>query len=367
MTCKKKKHKRHIVMLMLVIMSICAVSMGAVFDVAGKDITFIEINEFENLHLKKNIKTRSQNIQSFLDHNKISVGDYDTLNLSPDTILSNDTEIILRRGIPITIITADATLTTSVTKAKASDALLEAGIVLNENDQMSLSPDDRLTANDNITITNISETDIKQTETIPRQIQYQDDPSLLKGETKVISEGCDGILEITERVVYRNGEEISRTEISRVVIQEAQDKIIANGTMNPTPKPTATPKAEKSTSVKSSSKTATPVKAEEADGTIAGYKYTKKMTMNSTAYSAFTPSGKIGTTASGIPSRYGVVAVDPKVIPLGTKLYVEGYGVAIAADTGGAIKGNKIDLCFEDTEKNLNAYGRKNIDVYILE
>ncbi|HJT23319.1 MAG TPA: 3D domain-containing protein, partial [bacterium] len=72
-----------------------------------------------------------------------------------------------------------------------------------------------------------------------------------------------------------------------------------------------------------------------------------------------------GTTASGLKAGYGVVAVDPRFIHLKTLLYVEGYGYAIAADTGGGIKGNKIDLCF-DTMQEAVQFGRKNVKVYIL-
>ena len=67
----------------------------------------------------------------------------------------------------------------------------------------------------------------------------------------------------------------------------------------------------------------------------------------------------------GTRLRYGVVAVDPRVIPLGTKLYIEGYGYAVAEDTGGAIKGNRIDLCYTDRAK-AEAFGRRNVKVYIL-
>jgi 3D (Asp-Asp-Asp) domain-containing protein len=72
-----------------------------------------------------------------------------------------------------------------------------------------------------------------------------------------------------------------------------------------------------------------------------------------------------GTTASGLKAGYGVVAVYPRVIKLKTLLYVEGYGFAIAADKGGAIKGKKIDLCF-DTYEQAVQFGRKNVKVYIL-
>lgn len=84
--------------------------------------------------------------------------------------------------------------------------------------------------------------------------------------------------------------------------------------------------------------------------------------------SAYLPSdgGGAGITASGIPAGHGVVAVDPDIIPLGTQVYIPGYGVAIAADTGGMIEGNMIDLCMEDYGAALE-FGRRDINVYILQ
>jgi len=72
-----------------------------------------------------------------------------------------------------------------------------------------------------------------------------------------------------------------------------------------------------------------------------------------------------GIAASGLKAGYGMAAVDPKVIPLKTKVYVEGYGFAIAGDKGGAIKGRKIDLCF-DTYEEAVRYGRKKVKVHLL-
>ena len=74
----------------------------------------------------------------------------------------------------------------------------------------------------------------------------------------------------------------------------------------------------------------------------------------------------VGKTASGMKPQVGVIAVDPKVIPLGTKLYVEGYGNCIAGDTGGAIKGRRVDL-FMNTRKECYNWGRKSVKVYLRE
>ncbi|HHW60402.1 MAG TPA: hypothetical protein GX404_00680 [Syntrophomonadaceae bacterium] len=67
----------------------------------------------------------------------------------------------------------------------------------------------------------------------------------------------------------------------------------------------------------------------------------------------------------GLPLGYGIVAVDPRVIPMGSKLYIEGYGHAIAADQGGAIKGNRIDLCFSSHQEALR-WGMKNVKVTVI-
>jgi 3D (Asp-Asp-Asp) domain-containing protein len=73
-----------------------------------------------------------------------------------------------------------------------------------------------------------------------------------------------------------------------------------------------------------------------------------------------------GRTYTGKKAGFGTVAVDKRVIPLGTKLYIEGYGYAEATDIGGAIKGNRIDLCFE-TYREAEMFGRRKVKVYILE
>ncbi|MDD3520639.1 MAG: 3D domain-containing protein [Actinomycetota bacterium] len=73
-----------------------------------------------------------------------------------------------------------------------------------------------------------------------------------------------------------------------------------------------------------------------------------------------------GITAIGLRARKGIVAVDPRVIPLGTKLYIPGYGEALAADTGGWVKGNRIDLVFESLEECYR-FGRRRLKVYLVE
>ncbi|MDI6800125.1 MAG: 3D domain-containing protein [Actinomycetota bacterium] len=92
-------------------------------------------------------------------------------------------------------------------------------------------------------------------------------------------------------------------------------------------------------------------------------KIKETLTLTATAYTPGYDCGYI--TATGAKAGFGIVAVDPRVIPLGTKVYVEGYGEAMALDTGGAIKGNKIDLCYETYDEAIR-FGRRKVIVHIL-
>ena len=93
-------------------------------------------------------------------------------------------------------------------------------------------------------------------------------------------------------------------------------------------------------------------------------KYSKVLTMEASAYSSQDP-GNGNYTATGSRLTKGIVSVDPNLIPLGTKLYVEGYGYAVADDVGGAIKGNRIDLAYDSRAEALQ-FGRQTVKVYVL-
>ncbi|GAJ98192.1 3D domain-containing protein [Geomicrobium sp. JCM 19055] len=123
----------------------------------------------------------------------------------------------------------------------------------------------------------------------------------------------------------------------------------------------ASESTEPTESTESSSSESASSSSESPEGTT--------MTMEATAYTADC-EGCSGITATGIDLRNdrnaNVVAVDPNVIPLGSTVYVEGYGEAIAGDTGGAINGNKIDLHMATTEEALN-FGRQSVEVTVLD
>jgi 3D (Asp-Asp-Asp) domain-containing protein len=162
---------------------------------------------------------------------------------------------------------------------------------------------------------------------------------LAPGERRTLRDGSPGVVWLTERVTFWNDLVVDRKVMSRELIRDAKPAVELHGT----PKTIAQLRAM--TSYRS---------AEVA------------MTMVATAYTADTASAyPTGYTATGALARQGIVAVDPHVIPLGSTVFVPGYGIAIAADTGGAIVGNRIDLCMDSYYDAVN-FGRQTVQVYLL-
>ena len=188
----------------------------------------------------------------------------------------------------------------------------------------------------------VTEDIVKRKMPIPRKTERISDARLDRGMSRVVREGSDGVME--QMILIRRGESgiLSEAVMKEWVSVSPEPKVIAVGTREPL-------------RVLMTSR--------------GSYTYRKSYNMIATAYEPSERScGKYadGYTAIGVKAAPGVVAVDPKVIPLRTRLYVEGYGPALAADVGGAIRGNRIDLFFNTVEEALR-YGRRRVKVYVLE
>lgn len=332
---------------------ICLVCTGAAYDVTGLDITLTEIDEIRNIENTVNIKTRDTMVSDILADNGIEVGLYDKINLDDYHALESGDSIVIRRGVGITVNMDGTTVTTSTTGDTVGEALVENGIFIGELDYTVPSVESEIKKDEIIKVIRVNSNIETREETIPFGTVYKNDSSIYSGQTKVVTRGVEGKIRITENIVTEDGVEIKREEVSRETVVEKVDEVIAKGT-------------KKRPQAKASAKAVKTVDSSATAASELGFSYSKKMTMTATAYSAFRKDGSYGITASGMKARYGIIAVDPKVIPLGTRVYVEGYGYAIAGDTGGVIKGNKIDLCFEKPNKELMAFGRKSLTVYIL-
>lgn len=176
---------------------------------------------------------------------------------------------------------------------------------------------------------------ITQTEKIEREVTTKDDPEMELGEEKVLEEGEDGQKLKTIEVTYYEGEEYGRRVIKTETVP-AKDKVVLKGTKIVW-KTLQTPEGE--------------------------IKYWKKMRVWATHYDQHCP-GCNEWTAIGMRAGKGVIAVDPKVIKLRSNVYVPGYGKAVAGDTGGAIKGNIIDLGFDDAKTA--GWSARYVDIYLL-
>ena len=173
--------------------------------------------------------------------------------------------------------------------------------------------------------------------TLPPDVRLT--PGLKPGQRKVVRAGSPELKEVTERVVLWDDVVVS----SRV----AHTRVLRKGTPG-------------------SVVQGAPLTWDQLAATTNYRKLVGIYEMEATAYTPWTATAApTGRTATGMQAGYGVVAVDPRVIRLGTHVFVPGYGLAIAADTGGAIVGNRIDLCMESVRDAL-IFGRRPVKVYVL-
>ena len=332
----------------------------AVYSAGAKEITVTEINEFQGTSHSVKVKMRSGNVSDALEQTGCSVGETDKINKPIHAEIEDNDDIVVKRGKQITIKSEAGEQVVNITTANKEDALVEAGYLPNEFAEINTNGE-TLADSDTIEVVSLgTQKETTESETA-FTTEYVEDDSLPRGETRVVSEGQNGIKAVTSKVTYKNGEEISREVIGEDIVTPVKNRVIAKGT------------ADVKVAVSKSSSAAKSVSASTGGSSINGMQYTKKITMTATAYTT-SPSenGGYSVSAMGNPLRHGIVAIDPSIVPLGSKVYVEAadgswsYGVASAEDTGGAIKGNRIDLCFEMSPSKASNFGRQSCNVYIL-
>lgn len=215
-------------------------------------------------------------------------------------------------------------------------------------------------------------------EVIPFETNYYEDPELAPNEEVVLTEGSDGVVHYKTRIVYENDVETSREVLQETVTTEAVNRLVVRGTAR-----TISDQPDEPDHLMRESDVVSATNPEQAaavgaalitDDTITTasgieYTYTKEMRVLATAYSC---DGRPGTTATGTVARVGEIAVDPRVIPLGTKMYVVSedgqyvYGYCTAEDTGGLILGRRVDLYFETIDECWD-FGVRYCRLFILE
>ena len=274
-------------------------------------------------------KTVGEALVDLSERYGLQIKDVDEVNISRTEAVTSQMEIKVRRAIPIFVRADGKDMDTYMAPRTVADALTKLGIVLGVKDKVSQPLDHMLVPNEQVQVVRVAE----RLDTVKSEIPFQsvtqatDYPAGLPD--KVVSRGSNGLQEQTIRLTLEDGKEVDREILGQRVLTPPTNQVISRGVQ---------------TSI-------------SRGGTTIRFK--RAYVMRATAYCI--PGG---ITKTGASVRLGVIAVDPTVISLEENVYVEGYGQARALDTGGAIKGNRIDLYMNSTEAALS-YGVRNVMVYV--
>jgi uncharacterized protein YabE (DUF348 family) len=301
----------------------------------AKQVDIVKDNE------KKTVWTTADTVAELLKEQKISLIEQDDISAKPEDPISDKMSIEINKALYLTFIDgskkAQKVWSTSATVA---DFLTQQGITLKKLDRVEPSLQEKVEQNAVIKVIRVEKvTDVVE-EPINFAVVTKKDTNLAKGKEKIVKEGKNGLKTKKFEVVLENGKEVSRKLVSEKTVREKEDKEVAIGTRV--------------------------LVAQVSRGSMPSGG--KEFYVSSTAYTAGC-NGCSGITATGINLRANpnvkVIAVDPRIIPLGTKVYVEGYGYAIAADKGSAIKGYKIDVFFPNLS-DAYRWGNRKVKIKVL-
>lgn len=297
---------------------------------------------------ERKVWTTAKTVEQFLKEEKIRLRDQDRINVPVDAEVKDGMKIDVDIAFKIVLNDGGEEERVWAISTTVGDFLKDKGIKLNELDRVKPDLDEKVKKDSKIIITRVKKvTDVVE-EPIDFSVVTKKDNNLLSGREKVVQQGETGKVQRKYEVVLENGKEVSKKLISEKIIKEAKDKIVAVGTKQPVQ---------------------TVAKAASGGEVSRGSSSGKEFYVNATAYTA-NCNGCTGKTATGMDLRANpnakVIAVDPNVIPLGSKVYVEGYGYAVAADTGGRIKGNRIDV-FLPSKSAAYQWGTRKVKVKILQ
>lgn len=281
----------------------------------------------------------------------LELTDTDTYEALPGDGVS---EITVRRGMMVTIDYCGEQIQAVAYGETVGELFESLGIRPREVSDVSASMDDVTYDGMEITISTTINSAENYTVTIPYETIYQETDLLKAGTEVVLVQGAPGQKVCSAEVTYYNGLETDRLMLSEEFISQPINRVVAVGTGD------------------GSKKNGKPI---IGDGVIITGKgevltFTSRDTFKATAYCRVEEGGQI--TSTGTPTRVGAIAVDPRVIPYGTRMFIvtqDGkyiYGVATAEDCGGSIKGKRLDLFYETMDECVR-FGVRDCDVYFLD
>lgn len=292
-----------------------------------------------NVSIKVDGKTLQLNtfkttVRDVLGEANVQLRAEDVVQPTLSTEVVDDLKVVVTRAFPVSIAVGTARVTVMTVGCTVRELLQLGKVEVRKNDKVFPSLDTRVAPMSIVRVMRVDEKMVKETAPIAFTTKRSSNPSMDRGKAVVVAKGTPGLLEKTFKLKVVDGKVVSRILVGKRVLQAASPRVISVGVRLPL-------------NMLSTSR--------------GRYTYRKVYSMTATAY-----NGRGRQTAGGYRSGYGVVAVDPRVISLGTKVYVEGYGLAVAGDTGGAIRGQRIDLGYHTTSDAMR-FGRRRVRVYVLE
>ncbi len=307
---------------------------------------------------ERTFQTREEVLQRVLDEQGIAVSENDRISHALDAKVKSGDRIAITHTTPVQL-TADGETKTVYTVGKTVEAALQdLNVPVGELDKVIPAKETEVSPHAELKVVRVTKETADVQEPIAFDTVTKSEPQLLKGKEQVLQEGQKGLLVKKLEKVYEDGVLVSEQVVDQQVQTESKQRIVAVGTKNPVVVlSSSSPNVEELTK----------------NGVKFGYKQViKNVTL--TAYSAGVSStGKdeshpqYGVTSSGAKVTEGrTIAVDPKVIPIGWWVYIEGIGFRRAEDTGSAVKGNKIDVFFENGDYATRFGTKRGYTVYII-
>jgi uncharacterized protein YabE (DUF348 family)/3D (Asp-Asp-Asp) domain-containing protein len=315
-----------------------------------------------------NVVTSARTVRELLDSYSIRLGPNDEVEPALNTRLTDGMSVLINRAMIVFITSKSQIMQQYMTGGTVADALAKAGISYDQDDEITPALDTKLTAGIHIKHVSMEKVVITEMHSIEYSTVYKPDSTLLKGKTKVQQAGSCGQQSRQIEVTYRDGAELSRTELSNTVTMEPVSRIVLKGTGSA---PAQTTPSSGGVDAGIYSEHYKAVKPEDLIIPSIPSHFETILYMQITAY---THTGR--TTACGNWPQFtrtlkkpGTIAVDPKAIPYGTLLYVTGYGYCVAEDTGAnTVDSSRMGDVFMNTKADCVKWGRRrNVTVYVVQ
>lgn len=319
--------------------------------VFGCNVNIVTVNDGESVQTVYSLKSEATELLQFAS---LKSNSYEVTNVAAS---GRKIDISLKYSFPVFITVGKETVSVTALKGSSvSEAIESAGIKLDEHDTVNLALNTALSETRYIDIVDIDYV----TETTEKRIPYTSSTvySSKTSSKSVTTKGVEGVKEVTTLTKYVNGEAVSVETLSENVIKEAVNEVVTVGTKKPAP-------AINSGCI-SVLTPSTPIKLDANGNPV---EYSKHITVQATAY--YDPTH---VSATGVYLQPGHVAINTKLYAYGTRFYIKSsdgrylYGYAVAVDTGGFVstRPTNFDLFFP-SEEECRRFGRRNIEVYVLD